>query len=85
MEEIISREFHLLEQEWNERQKRLWCVSEALSLGRGGVSVVFRATGLSRPTIRKGIQKLKNNEHLSENRIRREDGGRKKLPINNPT
>ena len=37
-----------------------------------------RATGLSRPTIHKGIRELENGEHLSENRVRREGGGRKK-------
>ena len=85
MEEIISKKYHLLEQEWNERQQRLWCASEALSLGRGGVSAVSRATGLSRPTIRKGVQELKNNERLSEHRVRREGGGRKKASAQQPT
>ena len=61
MEEIIARKFHTLRLEWNERQRRLWAASEAMCLGHGGVSIVGRATGLSRPTILKGIKELKNS------------------------
>ena len=64
MEAIVSRKFHTLKSEWNERQCHLWAASEALCLGYGGISIVSRATGLSRPTILKGIKELKNNEHL---------------------
>ena len=74
----------LLQQNWNERQQRFWCASEALSLGHGGVSVVSRATGFSRRTIAQGIRELKNNEHLSGNRVRREGGGRKKVTETQP-
>ncbi len=72
MEEIITRKFQVLKQEWNERQKRLWAASEAMCLGHGGVSLVARATGLSRPTIIQGIKELENEERLSANRVRRE-------------
>ena len=43
MEEIISRKYQTLHLEWNERQRRLWAASEAMCLGRGGVSIVARA------------------------------------------
>jgi len=78
MEEIIARKYWALQSEWNERQQRLWAASEALCLGYGGVSLVSRATGLSRPTINKGIRELNNNERLPQNRVRRKGGGRKK-------
>ena len=84
MEEIIARKFQRLQAEWNERQRRLWAASEAMSVGRGGVSVVARATGLSRPTIHKGIKELENGERLAENRVRREGGGRKKATQKQP-
>jgi transposase len=84
MEEIIARKFQRLHAEWNERQRRLWAASEAMSVGRGGVSVVARATGLSRPTIHKGIKELENGERLAENRVRREGGGRKKATQKQP-
>ena len=75
MEEIISKKFQMLESEWNERQKRLWAAGEALCLGRGGISMVSRATGLSRPTITKGIRELTHNERLPEKRVRRKGQG----------
>ena len=78
MEEIIARKYQALQSEWNERQKRLWAASEAICHGHGGVSLVSRATGLSRPTINKGIRELNNNERLPNNRVRCEGGGRKK-------
>jgi transposase len=84
MEEIIARKFQTLKHEWNERQRRLWAASEAICLGRGGVSVVARATGLSRPTINKGIKELKTGERLAENRVRREGAGRKKVTEKQP-
>ena len=84
MEEIIARKFQTLKQEWNERQRRLWAASEAICLGHGGVSVVARATGLSRPTINKGINELKTGERLAENRVRREGAGRKKITEKQP-
>jgi len=84
MEEIIARKFQMLRHEWNERQKRLWAAGEAICLGHGGVSMVARATGLSRPTIHLGIRELNNNERLPENRVRREGGGRQKVTEKQP-
>jgi hypothetical protein len=78
MEEVISRKYQSLKAELNERQRRLWAASEAQSLGHGGISLVSRATGLSRPTITKGIKELKNGERLPEGRVRRKGGGPKK-------
>src|SRR5437762_3008026 len=39
----------------DERLRRQWAASEAQSLGRGGVSAVSRATGMSRNTARRGM------------------------------
>jgi len=85
MEEIITRKFQTLKHEWNERQRRLWAASEAMCLGHGGVSIVARATGLSRPTINQGIKELENGERLADNRVRREGGGRKKITEKQPS
>ena len=84
MEEIIARKYRALQCEWSERQKRLWAASEALCLGHGGVSTVSRATGLSRPTINKGICELNNNDRLPNHRVRREGGGRKRTRETQP-
>jgi len=84
MEAIIARKYSVLHGEWNERQKRLWAASEAMCLGHGGVSVVSRAMGLSRPTINKEIRERNHNERLPNNRVRREGGGRKKATEKQP-
>ena len=45
-----------------ERQRRLSAAADARALGRGGVSRVARATGLSRITIRRGLSELGSEE-----------------------
>ena len=85
MEEIISRKYQTLQPEWNERQRRLWAANEAMFLGYGGISIVARATGLSRPTITQGIKELTKEERLPNNRVRRAGGGRKKSTETQPT
>ena len=85
MEGIIVKKYQMLQSELNERQKRLWAASEAICLERGGVSIVSRATGLSRPTIYKGIKEINTNDQLPEHRVRRQGGGRKKSTETQPT
>jgi hypothetical protein len=64
----------------NEAQKRLFVASEAIAYGRGGISETERISGITRKTIRKGIEEIKNGKPPSE-RIRKDGGGRK--PIEN--
>ena len=64
MEEIISEKFKLLCDSFNERQRRLWAATETLNLGYGAISIVSRATGISRPTIMRGINKLNEKTAL---------------------
>jgi len=58
---------------------RLVAAAESQSIGRGGISAVSRATGMSRPVIRQGIAELTDPAALSAGRIRRQGGGRKKV------
>ena len=70
-----------LDQMWphlNERSRRMVAGAEALQIGYGGVSLVSRACGLSRVTVTKAIQELKDTP-LAEGRIRRSGGGRRQL------
>ena len=68
----------------NERDKRLWCANEAIFISRGGVSIVSRATQVSRSTIIKGVKEVKENKKPAKDRIRGVGGGRKALrKINN--
>ena len=68
----------------NEKLRRHWAACEALALGRGGVSTISQATGLSRNTIRKGITELQEQmpqlvDTIGQGRVRRPGGGR--LPL----
>lgn len=62
----------------NERQKRSYLAIEAQRLGYGGISEVSRKFGVSRDTISKGIAELKSENNVSNKRIRKAGGGRKK-------
>src|SRR5260370_33857888 len=46
----------------NEAQARLYVAKEAICRGRGGVQRMHDLTGLSRPTILKGISELRQQE-----------------------
>jgi hypothetical protein len=68
----------------NERSRRLVAAAEAVQLGHGGVSLVSRASGLSRVTITKGIREL-GDETVPITRVRREGAGRPSLESTDPT
>ena len=78
-EVAIGEKFRALAGELNERQRRLWAASEARVAGHGGVAATARATGMSVPTIRKGIAELESGERLEAGRVRRRGGGRHAL------
>ena len=59
-----------------------------MSLGRGGVSAVAAASGLSRTTIHAGLRELKNKPKVKEAivcRQRKPGGGRRRLTQKDPT
>jgi DDE family transposase len=79
--ERIRRKFRALTVVMDERMRRQWAASEAIEMGRGGVSCVAKATGMSRTTVLAGVRELKDQEDpqtLVQPRIRRPGGGRKK-------
>jgi len=57
--------------------------SEAVSLGYGGISLIRRASGLSRKAIANGIREIAEGTILP-GRIRRSGAGRKSITENNP-
>src|SRR5450631_4675615 len=70
----------------NEAQRR-WVVGrEALRCGRGGIQRMVEASGLSKPTILKGIRELHDSEELAgeEGRVRKPGGGRKPVEAHDP-
>lgn len=79
MSEIqIRQKYMLLKDTFNERTRRLFAAAEAHSLGRGGIAIVSRATGLERHTIARGIKDLFEDKKLSVDSIRKQGAGRKK-------
>jgi len=70
----------------DERGRRVWAATEATSLPYGGVSLVAKATGLSRTTIHAGIRELQKGRRnvVAAGRSRKAGGGRKPLTFHNP-
>jgi Rhodopirellula transposase DDE domain len=82
--EWIRSKFHMLVQDLDERGRRRWAATEAVSLGRGGIAAVAEATGLSDRTIRNGIKELQAPESLVSGRQRKPGAGRKRREIEQP-
>lgn len=88
--ETIESKFQSLEPHLNEKTLRIWAAIEAQSLGRGGITYVSKATGLSRTTIYEGIKEseTETSQRRDKNhtyRIRKPGGGRKKIKEKYPT
>lgn len=66
----------------DEKQKRIAVANDVINLGLR-VTTASRLTGLTRATIYKGIAEIKSGK-ISEDRIRKKGGGRKKLGEKNP-
>ena len=67
----------------DERQRRIWVGTEARVRGRGGVSLIARATGPSRPRIYRALEELQETPRL-DGRVRRPGAGRKTLLEKDP-
>jgi transposase len=74
----VAARFQTLSPLVDERVRRLLAAAESQAIGKGGISAVARATGMSRPVIRQGIAELKDPSSFPLGRIRRPGGGRKK-------
>lgn len=75
----IEQKFNILREHLNEKTRRLWCGTEAMALGRGGITIVSNATKISHPTIRCGVKEINNPETILKDRIRKAGGGRRIL------
>jgi hypothetical protein len=69
----------------NEQSRRRFVALEALQLGRGGVSLMARISGLARSTIYRGLSDLHNKVSAPLRRMRKKGGGRKKKAVEDPT
>ena len=80
--EPARKRFDLIEWALDERLRRLLAAAEAQVLGRGGVTAVAAATGVSRRAIHAGLKELAERPELAplaSSRIRRPGAGRKRL------
>lgn len=86
---LVRKKFDLLKPVFDEQVRRLWSAAEAQALGHRGISVVARATGLSRTTIHQGVKEiegLREKKALEKvRRIRAPGGGRKPICEHDPT
>jgi hypothetical protein len=76
-EATIRQKYQIFKGHLNERSRRIWAALEANALGYGGISLVARATGISRRAILVGINEAVANKSVAEGRIRKPGGGRK--------
>ena len=86
---MIAVKFQALAGRLDEATLRLWAAVEARHLGRGGVSVVAKAIGISRTTIYAGLEELGSPARVVRvahtRRVRAQGGGRKKLTSKDAT
>ena len=80
--ERIRTRFKKIAWALDERMRRLFAASEAFALGRGGVSKVALAPGVSRRAIHVGLEELLSERlpvEKQKKRIRKAGGGRKSI------
>jgi Rhodopirellula transposase DDE domain len=87
----VRQKYEALAPLLHEKAQRRWAACEARALGRGGISLVAAATGLSRPTIHRGLAEINSSSDARADadpkrpRIRRTGGGRPRLTTRDRT
>lgn len=79
----LRQKYHLLFPHLTERQRHLLAAADAEQLGRGGIALIARLSGFSRPTLYQAIKDLRS-EPLPVERIRRPGAGRKRRVEQDP-
>jgi hypothetical protein len=87
--ESLAVKYQALKSVLDERARRLWAATEASAIGRGGISRVAEATGMTHVTIRAGLRQLRQPTATLDppgpaRRVRRPGGGRKPLTHHDP-
>ena len=83
-EASVQTRYGMIASNLDERCRRLWAAAEATAAGYGGVSLVARATGLSRPLIHRGLSDLASGVSPGPGRVRRNGAGPPRLEIHQP-
>ncbi len=87
---VVEGKYRALAGRFDAATLRLWAAVEARALGRGGVSAVAKAVGISRTTIYAGLEELQSASiaaseessptgGVAARRVRAQGGGRKRL------
>jgi transposase len=69
----------------NEQSRRRLVALEARALGRGGVSLMARISGLARSTIYRGLSDIDDKVLAAPGRVRKAGGGRRRKTSEDPT
>jgi len=80
IESAIKERYQSLEWALDERLRRLFAAAEAKAIGHGGMTLVWKATGVARGSIRQGMKELEEKSSsmdVHSRRIRRVGAGRK--------
>jgi hypothetical protein len=83
----IKQKYKMLSGYLQERTVRAWAAAEAVGWGRGGISAVAAATGLSRTTVHTAVKELLSKPVLKSEmlaRQRKPGGGRRRLTQRDP-
>ena len=83
----IKQRFSQLGVWLDERTRRLWAAAESTTHGRGGISLVARASGISRRAIAVGVAELQKKPDRSQRArlpVRQKGGGRNKAALKDP-
>ena len=68
----------------NEQSRRRFAALEAQALGRGGISLMARISGLARSTIYHGLRDIRGNVSAPAGGIRKHGGGAKRKRLRIP-
>lgn len=82
--QIIQKKYAVMASHLDEHSRRLWAATEAEALGFGGISLVARATGISRRAIHEAKKEIAGGIVLPAGRIRKPGGGRKAAIVHHP-
>lgn len=80
IESAVKERYKNIEWALDERLRRLFAASEAKAIGHGGITLVWKATGVARGSIQQGLKELAERSKDTDSnsrRIRRVGGGRK--------
>ncbi|HEY3417382.1 MAG TPA: ISAzo13 family transposase, partial [Armatimonadota bacterium] len=83
-EDELRQRYTLLLPQLTERARRLLVAADAQEEGRGGISKVARASGISRETIYQGLRELAAGTVIADGRIRQPGGGCKRVEETQP-